>query len=91
MVVNKNGGYTTTSQERKIESLTMECEYMGEKLRIGVLASGSGTDLQSIIDASEKGMIDADVVVVASDNKDVFALKRAEKHGIKLPFDTYQK
>jgi len=66
MVVNKNGGYTTTSQELKIESLTMECEYMGEKLRIGVLASGSGTDLQSIIDASEKDIIDADVVVDAS-------------------------
>lgn len=55
---------------------------MGKKLRVGVLASGSGTDLQSIIDASEKGMIDAEVVVVISDNKDAFALKRAEKHNI---------
>ena len=55
---------------------------MGRKLRVGVLASGSGTDLQSIIDASEKNMIDAEVVVVISDNKDAFALKRAEKHGI---------
>ena len=55
---------------------------MGRKLCVGVLASGSGTDLQSIIDASEKNMIDAEVVVVISDNKDAFALKRAEKHGI---------
>jgi len=55
---------------------------MNKKLRVGVLASGSGTDLQSIIDASEKGMIDAEVVVVISDNKDAFALKRAEKHKI---------
>ena len=59
---------------------------MGEKLKVGVLASGSGTDLQSIIDASEKGMIDADVIVVVSDDKDAFALKRAEKHGIKAFF-----
>ena len=59
---------------------------MGEKLRVGVLASGTGTDLQSMIDASEKGMIDADVVVVVSDNKDAFALKKAEKHGIKTFF-----
>ncbi|MEA2055471.1 MAG: phosphoribosylglycinamide formyltransferase [Candidatus Thermoplasmatota archaeon] len=59
---------------------------MGEKLKVGVLASGSGTDLQSIIDASEKGMIDTDVVVIVSDNKDAFALKRAEKHGIKAFF-----
>jgi len=56
------------------------------KLRVGVLASGGGTDLQSIIDASEKGMIDAEVVVVISDNKDAFALKRAEKHKIKAFF-----
>jgi phosphoribosylglycinamide formyltransferase-1 len=59
---------------------------MGEKLRVGVLASGSGTDLQSIIDASEKNMIDAKVVVVISDNKDAFALKRSEKHKIKTCF-----
>ena len=55
---------------------------MTKKLRVGVLASGGGTDLQSIIDASEKGIIDAEVVVVISDNKDAFALKRAEKHNI---------
>lgn len=53
---------------------------------IGVLASGSGTDLQSIIDASEQNRIDAQVEVVISDNKDAFALKRAEKHGIAAEF-----
>jgi len=56
------------------------------KLRVGVLASGGGTDLQSIIDASENDMIDAEVTVVISDNKDAFALKRAEKHKIKAFF-----
>jgi phosphoribosylglycinamide formyltransferase-1 len=55
---------------------------MVKKLRVGVLASGSGTDLQSIIDASEKGMIDAQVVVVVSDIKKAFVLKRAETHRI---------
>lgn len=59
---------------------------MAKKLRIGVLASGGGTDLQSIIDASEKGMINAEVVAVISDNKEAFALKRAEKHKIKTFF-----
>ena len=54
------------------------------KLRVCVLASGGGTDLQSIIDASEKGMIDAEVVLVISEYKDAFCLKRAEKH--KIPF-----
>ena len=56
------------------------------KLRVGVLASGGGTDLQSIIDASEKNMINAEVVTVISDKKDAYALKRAEKHKIKTFF-----
>ena len=56
---------------------------MGLKIKLGVLASGSGTDLQSIIDSSNKGLIDAEVIVVISDNKDAFALKRANKHNIK--------
>ncbi len=51
-------------------------------IQVGVLASGSGTDLQSIIDASEKNMIDAKVSVVISDNKDSYALQRAKKHNI---------
>ena len=59
---------------------------MVKKLRVAVLASGGGTDLQSIIDASEKGMIDAEVIVVLSDKKDAYALKRAEKHRIKSYF-----
>ena len=59
---------------------------MGEKLRVGVLASGGGTDLQSIIDASEKNMINAEVKLAISDIKDAFALKRAGKHKIKTFF-----
>jgi phosphoribosylglycinamide formyltransferase-1 len=59
---------------------------MVKKLRVCVLASGNGTDLQSIIDASKNKMIDAEVIVVISDNKDAFALKRAKKHKIKSFF-----
>lgn len=55
---------------------------MSDKLRIAVLASGSGTDFQSIIDASEKGKINADPIVLICDRKDAFCLKRAEKHKI---------
>ena len=56
------------------------------KLRVGVLASGGGTNLQSIIDTSKKGEIEAEVVVVISDKKDAFALERAKKSGIKTVF-----
>lgn len=59
---------------------------MVKKLKVGVLASGGGTDLQSIIDASENNKIKADVAVVISDNKDAYALKRAEKHQIENYF-----
>jgi phosphoribosylglycinamide formyltransferase-1 len=55
---------------------------MVKKLRVGVLASGKGTDLQSIIDAAEKKMIDAKIVAVISDNEDAYALERARKHHI---------
>ncbi|OGF49032.1 MAG: phosphoribosylglycinamide formyltransferase [Candidatus Firestonebacteria bacterium GWA2_43_8] len=56
------------------------------KLRVGVLASGGGTNLQSIIDTSKTGEIDAEVVVVISDKKDAFALERARKSNIPAVF-----
>ncbi len=52
------------------------------RLRLGVLASGRGSNLQAVIDAAEKVQIDADVSVVISDSKDAFALVRAREHGI---------
>ncbi|MFH1074200.1 MAG: phosphoribosylglycinamide formyltransferase [Candidatus Firestonebacteria bacterium] len=56
------------------------------KVRVGVLASGSGTNLQSIIEASKKGEIEAEVVVVVSDKKEAYALERARKSGINAVF-----
>lgn len=52
------------------------------RIRIGVLASGGGTNLQAIIDACERGEIDGDVAVVISNVEDAFALERARKHRI---------
>lgn len=53
-----------------------------KRARIGVLASGGGTNLQCIIDACERGEIDADVAVVISNVPEAFALERAKKHRI---------
>lgn len=50
--------------------------------RIVVLASGSGTLLQSVMDAAAAGRLDADVVAVGSDVPGVMALTRAEQAGI---------
>jgi len=55
-------------------------------LKVGVLASGRGTNLQAIIDACEKKMINARVVAVISDNEKAYALERAKKYGIDAYF-----
>lgn len=52
-------------------------------MKIGVLVSGGGTNLQAIIDSMEAGRItNASIEVVISNNKGAYALERAAKHGI---------
>ncbi len=52
-------------------------------LRIGVLVSGGGTNLQAILDAIDSGAItNAQVETVISNNPGAYALERARKHGI---------
>lgn len=52
-------------------------------LKLAVLVSGGGTNLQAIIDAVEGGTItNARVSVVISNNKNAYALERAKKYGI---------
>ena len=55
---------------------------MKPKLGIGVLVSGSGSNLQSIIDRMEKGCLDAEIKMVISNNPDAYALERCRKHHI---------
>lgn len=57
-----------------------------EPLRVGVLASGRGSNLQAIIDAIEAGRLNARLVVVVSDRADAQALERARRHGVKAIF-----
>lgn len=53
-------------------------------LKLAVLVSGGGTNLQAIIDAIETGKItNTKIQTVISNKKDAYALKRAEKYGIK--------
>jgi phosphoribosylglycinamide formyltransferase-1 len=52
------------------------------KIRLGVLASHGGTNLQAILDRIERGELDAEVRVVISNNSKATALERARKHGI---------
>lgn len=55
---------------------------MSKKISLGVLASGSGTNLQAIIDNVKSGKIDAEIEIVISDKANAYAIKRAEAAGI---------
>jgi phosphoribosylglycinamide formyltransferase-1 len=50
---------------------------------LGILGSGSGSNMQAILDAIEAGTLDARIALVLSDNPDAFILERARRNGIK--------
>jgi phosphoribosylglycinamide formyltransferase-1 len=51
-------------------------------LPVAVLVSGSGSNLQSIIDTIEAGVLDADIRVVIANKPDAYGLERARSHGL---------
>ncbi len=51
-------------------------------IRVAVLVSGSGTNLQAIVDRAAKGDLPIEVACVISNRSDAYALERARKHGI---------
>jgi phosphoribosylglycinamide formyltransferase-1 len=53
-----------------------------ERMKIAVLASGRGSNFQSIIDSVQKGYIKADIDVLVTDRGDAFAIERARTHHI---------
>jgi len=53
-----------------------------KKVKIGVLVSGRGSNLQAIIDNIEEGLLPAEIAVVISDQPDAYSLERARKHNI---------
>ena len=52
-------------------------------MRIAVLISGGGTNLQSVIDACDENVLDGNIVGVISNKKNAFGLERAKKNNIK--------
>lgn len=51
-------------------------------LNIAVLVSGSGSNLQSLIDRIEQGILDARITLVLSNRKQAYGLTRASNHGL---------
>jgi len=56
--------------------------FKARQVPLGVLISGSGTNLQAIIDAMEEKRLDVAIHVVISNREDAYGLVRAQKHGI---------
>jgi phosphoribosylglycinamide formyltransferase-1 len=52
------------------------------KIRIGVMASGRGSNFQAIIDNIASGFIRAEILLLVTDNPDSYALERSKKHSI---------
>ena len=57
----------------------MECS---SQLRLGVLASGRGSNFQSIIDAIDNKTLKAGIALLITDNPSALAIERAKKHGV---------
>jgi len=55
---------------------------MKKKTSLGILVSGSGSNLQAIIDNIEAGRLDAEIAIVISNVADAYALERCRRHGL---------
>jgi len=62
--------------------MTMETYKMGQTIRIGALISGTGTNLQAIIDSCESGKINGKIVFIGSDNPNALGIKKGTLLGI---------
>jgi len=52
------------------------------RFRLGVLVSGRGTNLQAILDAIQRGELNAEVALVVSNRPEAYALRRAAQRGV---------
>jgi len=56
---------------------------MDKKLKLGVLGSGSGSNMQAIMDAIDASDLNAEIVIVMSDFPDAYILERAKNIGLR--------
>ncbi len=67
----------------------MKKSEMGSRISTVVLISGSGTNLQAIIDEINQHQLPIEIISVVSDNPNAYGLKRAEKANIKTQIINY--
>jgi phosphoribosylglycinamide formyltransferase 1 len=74
IIVNRSSKVNTFRKDKRY--------FMADRIKIGVLVSGGGSNLQAIINACESGEIPGQVSFVGSDNSSAFGLSRAANHHI---------
>lgn len=53
-------------------------------MRLGILGSGSGSNMKAILDAIDAGTLDAEIALVLSDNPGAYILERASRAGVTI-------
>jgi phosphoribosylglycinamide formyltransferase-1 len=53
-----------------------------ERMKVAVMASGRGTDFQSLVDAVEGGRLQVELVLLVCNNRDAPVIERARRHGV---------
>ncbi len=66
----------------KLPTANCQLQTKKMKLQLGVLGSGAGSNMQSIVDAIAAGTLDAEIKIVLADVPDAKILDRARRHGI---------
>ncbi len=74
----------------ELGSWNSKLKIQNSKLRIGVLASGNGSNLQAIVDRIQDGKLDARVEIVVSDNEHAYAVERAKHSNIPVHIVDYR-
>ena len=59
-------------------------------IKLGILGSTNGTDLQAILDSIKNKIINASVNIVVSNQEHAFILERARTHGVKACFVSHK-
>ncbi len=59
---------------------------MSTKIRLGILVSGRGSNMEAILKNVSQGLLDAEVVIVLSDNPDAPALNKAKRYGVEARY-----
>src|SRR5687768_11416027 len=71
------------------EASTHNMRPIAKPLRLGILVSGRGTNLQAIIDAIGQGTLNVEIALVVCNHEGVLAIEKAERAGV--PVEVYER